>query len=176
MKPENRKTLTITLFVVYMSLLIGIILFKLPFYSPAISDGIRVINMIPFQGAFNGNGAISREIIDNILIFIPLGIYICMLKGEWRFLKKALVVFGLSLSFEIIQFIFAMGRTDITDILDNTLGGIIGIGIYALLFKIFKDRTAKVINILALAVTVIVVLRFSQLFYFSHFSMRRMRP
>lgn len=174
MKLQKQNTLTIVLFIVYILLLTGIILFKLPFYSEKISDGIRVINLIPLQMSFDENGVILlREIIYNILLFIPLGIYIRMLKSEWPFKKKALTVIGLSLSFEVIQFIFAMGRTDVTDILDNTLGGIIGIGIGAILFKIFKNRTIKIMNMLALAVTVYVVLRFAYLFYLSHFVMMR---
>lgn len=174
MKSEKRNMLTIVLFTVYMLLLTGIILFKLPFYSEKISDGIRVINLIPLQGSFDENGVILlREIIYNILLFIPFGVYVCILKSEWPFIKKVLPVIGLSLTFEVIQFIFAMGRTDVTDVLGNTLGGIIGIDIYALLFKIFKSRTVKIINILALLLTVCVVLRFAYLFFLSHFVMGR---
>lgn len=170
LRTEKRDTLTIVLFVVYMLLLTGIILFKLPFYSEKLSDGIRVINLIPFQGSLDANGTILlREIIYNILLFIPLGIYIYMLKSEWPFMKKALPVIGLTVAFEVIQFIFAMGRTDVTDILGNTLGGIIGIGIYALLFRIFKSRAVKIVNMLAFVLTVCVVLRFTHLFYLSHF-------
>ena len=177
MKSENRNKLTIALFVIYMLLLTGVILFKLPFFSSEISDGIRVINLIPFQGSFDDSGTIDfREIRGNILIFIPLGIYICILKSKWTFMKKVLPIVALTLAFEAIQFIFAIGRSDITDVLDNTLGGVIGIGIYALLFKIFKNRTVKVVNILALVVTVFVVLSFAYLFYLSHFVMRRLHP
>ncbi|GGD58798.1 VanZ family protein [Paenibacillus nasutitermitis] len=177
MKPEKRNTLTIALFVVYILLQVGIILFKLPFYSEKLSDGIRVINLIPFQESFDENGVlILREIIDNILLFIPLGIYICMLKNEWPFMKKVLPIFSLTLVFEVIQFIFAIGRSDITDVLGNTLGGVIGIGIYALLFRIFKNRTFRIINILALVVTICVVARFAHLFYLSHFVMKRLHP
>lgn len=57
MKSEKRNILTIVLFVVYILVLTGIILFKLPFYSE-ISDGIRVINLIPLQGSFDENGVI----------------------------------------------------------------------------------------------------------------------
>ncbi|KHL96824.1 teicoplanin resistance protein VanZ [Paenibacillus sp. IHB B 3415] len=173
MKLQKQNTLTITLFIVYILLLTGIILFKLPFYSDKISNGIRVISLIPLQGSFDENGCILLdEIIYNILLFIPLGIYIRMLKSEWPFRKKVLPVIALTLSFEVIQFIFAMGITDVTDILGNTLGGIIGIGMGAILFKILKNRTVKIMNIFVLAVTVCVVLRFVQLFYLSHFVMR----
>jgi glycopeptide antibiotics resistance protein len=176
MKAEKRNALAIVLFAVYILLLIGIVIFKLPFRGE-LSDGVRVINLIPFQGSFDENGSlVLREIIDNMLIFAPLGVYICMLKSDSPFVKKALPIIGLSLMFEVTQFVFAIGRSDITDVIDNTLGGIIGIGIYALLFKIFKNKTARIINILALTVTVCVAFRFAQMFYLSHFVMRRLRP
>lgn len=177
MKPKKRNTLTIILFAVYLLLLTGIILFKLPFYSPQISDGIRVINLIPLQGSFDNSGAIVwSEIRNNVLIFIPFGIYLCMLKSKWTFRKKAISVALLSFMFEILQFFFALGRSDITDILGNMLGGIIGVGIYYLLFKIFGNKTNKTVNILALAVTICVVSRFAYLFYLSHFVMRSLHP
>ena len=175
-KPEKQKVFTIILFAVYMLLLTGVILFKLPFYSAKLSDGIRVINLIPFQGSFDENGVlVLREIMQNTLLFIPLGVYICMLKSKWTFWKKLLPIIGLTFAFEILQFIFALGRSDITDILDNILGGLIGIAVYALLFKIFKSKTDKILLIFAVILTVCVVARFSQLFYMSHFGMRHLR-
>lgn len=176
MKSNKQNILTIVLFVVYYLLLMGVILFKLPFYSETLY-GERVINLIPFQGSFDENGAILlREIIYNILLFVPLGTYICMLKEKWPFIKKVLPLISLTLAFEAIQFIFAIGRSDITDVLSNTLGGIIGIAIYAILFKIFKSRTNMIVTMLALIVTVCVVARFAYLFYLSHFVMRRLNP
>ncbi|MDR0874988.1 MAG: VanZ family protein [Clostridiales Family XIII bacterium] len=172
MEFKKQNTITAILCMVYLLLLTGIILFKLPFYSPELSDGIRVINLIPLQGSFDENGVlIWREIMNNILIFVPSGIYICMLKNEWSIARKLIPVIALTFTFEILQFIFALGRSDITDILGNTLGGIIGIGLYSLSFTILKSRTLKIVTIVAAAVTVCVVLRFVYLFYLSHFVM-----
>ena len=93
MTTVRHNMLTLVLFTVYMLLLAGIILFKLPFYSPEISDGIRIINLIPFPGIFSANGVMfSREIIYNILLFIPFGIYISMLKSKWSLSKKLLTI------------------------------------------------------------------------------------
>lgn len=171
MESKKQNVLTIVLLTVYMLVLTGVIVFKMP-YCTELSDGIRVINLIPLQGSFDYNGVFnSREIIGNILIFIPLGIYICMLKSKWPFMSKVLPVFLISLLFEVTQYIFAIGRTDITDILGNTLGGVIGIGIYPLLLKVFKSRTIKFVNIIALALTVCLVLDFTYLFFLSHFIM-----
>jgi glycopeptide antibiotics resistance protein len=121
-------------------------------------DG-RVVNLIPLLGSFDNNGVIRfSEIRNNILVFIPLGIYIGMLKSKWSFAKKVLATVVLTLAFEITQFIFAIGRADITDVLSNTLGGVIGIGIYALLFKLMKGRTNKVLNVLAAVLTALIIL------------------
>lgn len=154
MTKEKKNTFTIILFIIYMLLLIWIILFKLQF-SLNNFDRVRGINLIPFQGSVIVNGVIKLdEIFYNIFVFVPLGIYTCMLKGKWPVKLKVLFAFCISLSFEVLQFIFAIGRTDITDLIGNTLGGIVGIGIYTLLFKLLKKHTIKVINILALIVTV----------------------
>jgi len=153
LKSKKRNTLTLVLFVVYLLVLTWLILFKLQFSIPVIKEG-RVFNLIPVLGSFGDNGVIHfSEIRDNILAFMPLGIYICMLKEQWYFMKKVLTIVGLTFSFEVIQFIFAIGRADITDVLSNMLGGIIGIGIYTLLFQILKSRTNKVINVLAAVFT-----------------------
>jgi glycopeptide antibiotics resistance protein len=118
-------------------------------------DRVRKINLIPFQGF-----GIGANEFYNILFFIPFGIYICMLKNKWSFAKKVVIMLCLSLSFEIIQFVFALGRTDVTDLLCNTLGGIVGIGIYELSLKLLKNRTNNVLNIILLVLTVCILLFF----------------
>ena len=114
-----------------------------------------MINLIPLLGSFDARGAIRfGEIRNNILAFIPFGIYIGMLKANWSFAKRVLATAVLTLAFEATQFIFAIGRADITDVLSNTLGGVIGIGIYALVSKFLKGRTNKVLNVLAAIFTI----------------------
>jgi Glycopeptide antibiotics resistance protein len=157
-KSERRNTLTLVLLIIYLLVLTWVILFKLQFSIPYMKEG-RVINIIPLLGSFDNSGVIRfSEIRVNILVFILLGIYICMLKAPRSFVKKLLAIIGLTFVFEIIQFIFAIGRADITDVLSNTLGGIIGIGIYALLSKVLKSRTNKVIDVLAAVFTILALL------------------
>ena len=142
----GNKKLTFVLFIIYVLALNWLVLFKLQFSFDQI-DRVRVINMIPL------NGSVFSEVYNNIRIFVPLGIYICMLKSKWSFIKKLFTIFGLTLAFEFLQFVLAIGRSDITDILANTLGGTIGIGIHKLLFMILKHRTNKFINLFALVLT-----------------------
>ena len=142
---ENKK-ITLLLFTIYALALIWLVIFKLHF-SFAQIEKVRVINMIPL------NKSALSEVYNNIIIFIPLGIYICMLKNKWSFMKKVFSIISLTLTFEIMQFVLAIGRSDITDILANTLGGIIGIGIYKLLFMILKQRTTTFINFVSFVLT-----------------------
>lgn len=157
-RAEKQRALTLTLFAVYMLILIWMVLFKLQFSVPVIEEE-RTFNLIPLQGSYGDNGLFRfGEVRNNILAFIPLGIYLCMLKRNWLFMKKTLSVFLLSMSFEVTQFVFAIGIGDITDVLSNTLGGIAGMGIYSLLFLFMKNKTDKAVNTLAAVCTILVIL------------------
>lgn len=164
MRTEKRNTLTIVLFAIYVIALIGIILIKPPFYSEQ-APKIREVNLFPFSDVFDDNGRLfSRDVIYNIFAFIPLGIYICALKPEWPFAKKVIPIAAFTLAFEIMQYIFALGRSDITDIITNMLGGIIGIGIFAIFFRVFKKRTTTIINVLSLIFIACLLLLLALLF------------
>ena len=157
MKNNRQRNLTRILFAVYFLILVWILLFKMSFSLDELYKN-RSINLIPFMGSVVVNGRIYiNEIIDNILVFIPLGIYICMLKEDWSILRKISVGFFISLGIEVLQFILAIGATDITDLLGNTLGGILGIGVFYLFSKLFKNKTNKIINTLALIATILLV-------------------
>ncbi|EGT5164412.1 glycopeptide resistance protein VanZ1 [Clostridioides difficile] len=157
---SRKHNITKGLFIVYIIILTWIILFKLQFDISSLETmNLRSINLIPFAGSLIINNRVDiSEIILNVAIFVPFGIYVCMLKEEWSFIKKVIPIFITSLVFETLQYIFALGASDITDLIGNTLGGIIGIAVFMLLSKKFKNNTIKIINVLALIVTIIVVL------------------
>lgn len=86
-KSEKRITFTFVLLAVYLLALIWLILFKLQLSLPHMDEG-RIINLIPLRGSFGDAGATRfSEIRVNILAFIPLGIYISMLKAPRSFAK-----------------------------------------------------------------------------------------
>ena len=156
-KTKIQKNITIFLTFIYILLLIWIILFKLQINFSELSY-IKNINLIPFHESMFINGHISlKEIIYNIIIFIPLGIYTNIFKSTWSFIKKVLPSLGVSLSFEILQYLFAIGASDITDVIENTLGGTIGIFIYILFHKAFKEKTITIINIIATIISILAI-------------------
>lgn len=158
MKIKNKNIFSIILFVIYLLILCWAILLKFNL-SVAELRGERVINIIPFGGTAGGNLGLY-EILLNVFLFIPLGAYIGIFGNKITFFKKSLYVFGASLFFEIIQFIFAIGRSDITDIICNTLGGMLGICIYILLNKMLQQKAVKALNIAFIIAVILVVILF----------------
>lgn len=155
-KSKMCNKLTVALFTIYLLILTWIILFKMQFSLTAFGQ-YRNINLIPYAGSLIVNGRIDlSEIFQNIFVFVPTGIYMCMLDNSRSFLQKALPVAVFSLTLEVLQYVFAIGATDITDLIGNTLGGIIGIAIYQLIQKLLKseNKTNKVLQILALIGTI----------------------
>lgn len=156
MKLKKYLHLVNVLFIIYCILLIWIILFKLSFSTNEITNLVKVnpINLIPFR-YYNGTRNHLKEIIQNIIIFIPFGIYLKMLNKN----NKQVILYGVifSLVLEISQFIFKLGACDITDIITNTSGTILGLLGYLLLVKLFKnkDRINNALKIIALIGTIL---------------------
>jgi glycopeptide antibiotics resistance protein len=120
----------------------------------------RRISLIPFSQAFIANGEIDvPEIILNVLIFVPLGIYGGMLFSEWTFKKKVFFVFLISLIIEGLQFILGAGAFDTTDLITNTFGGLVGLMIFTAIQKVFNNsfKAGKFINIIALIGTILMI-------------------
>jgi glycopeptide antibiotics resistance protein len=160
-KSGTPGVLTLLLFVIYALLLVGVILFKFPFQYQLTNSG-RELNLIPFAGTYTDHRGLEiGEVIDNVLIFVPLGIYVSMLRSEWSFGRRTIIVAATSVAFETIQFTFAIGRADITDVLCNTFGGIAGIGLYAISASILKSKATRVLNVVELVVTVIALAFFA---------------
>lgn len=139
------------LFVGYIVILIWILLFK---FSTSFSDLVaqfnnqpRNINLIPFNESVSLNQKVDfSEIINNIIIFIPFGGLLSIVNKKASLLTKIVIIFLFSFGIESAQFILGLGATDVTDILTNTLGGIVGLLIYQLLKIFFKeDKLDKIL-------------------------------
>lgn len=156
---KKQRKITCGLAILYFVILTWIIVFKMQFSFENLPE-MRNINLVPFGQSVIVNGKIEiSEMIDNAIIFIPVGLYISMLKKEWKFCKKVGIIVGISLLFEMLQYILAIGATDITDLITNTFGGICGLGIYQIFYKILKneERSIRVLNGLGLAGTTLVM-------------------
>ena len=150
---NGMNRLTTVLFIIYLIALYWILLLKLGVRFSYMGE--RRTNLVPFSGLF-----LTSENILNIVIFIPLGIYAGSLFEKWLFGKKLFFVFFLSLLVEGIQYILGVGAFDITDIVTNTSGGMIGLMIFKGIEKAFSDhaKAQRFINIIAAPGTALMIL------------------
>ncbi len=126
-------------FVLYFTLMP--IITSLPFifnhpYTP--------MNLVPFIDVTFGRADFIRQIILNVVMTIPFGFLFPLIKNKKpKLLKIVFYTFLLSLSIEILQPLIDGGRSsDITDLITNVLGGMIGY----IMYLIFKPLTIKILN------------------------------
>ena len=99
---------------------------------------------------FSGDLYYRKEILNNIAMFMPFGFLLNEVfyqnnkKVNCWFIIFILSVF-FSMFIEILQIIFVRGLAELDDILNNTLGSILGICFYELLRLLIKGRRFMVI-------------------------------
>lgn len=165
---RRREMITVGLFLIYAVFLSWIILFKMCLPGD-VPPHLRNLNLIPFAGALVVNGkADYTEVVQNLIAFIPFGVYMSVMKPGAPFLKKLLPAACVSLAYEALQYALALGATDITDLISNTAGAAAGIGIYRILAAVCKEKTHWIINILAGTATACAVLFLSILLAANH--------
>ncbi|MDY5475968.1 MAG: VanZ family protein [Enterocloster clostridioformis] len=147
------------LFLIYLALLVWIVLFKLQFSIHDL-DTVRSINLIPFYYDKDvGTAFHLKEVLENLLLFVPMGIYLQMLLSKWRFHGKLIIIAGTSLLLEMVQYVLAIGRSDITDLLTNTAGGFLGLALYCIVAWLLRkrERADKLFFVLAVIASVVVI-------------------
>lgn len=88
-------------------------------------------NLIPLAGMVYG----LKSSIQNVLLFVPLGIFLPLLGRRYRRVKHTLLFgFCMSLFIELLQ-IFTYRATDINDLITNTAGTMLGYIFAQLLLK-----------------------------------------
>ena len=103
-------------------------------FDPAAVFPLRV-NLIPIVNIlrFDSVRDLIWNLVGNTAMFIPTGIILPILYRKLNsFWKVTLVGFTISLCIEILQLPFPSRASDVDDLILNTLGVMIGYGLYAL--------------------------------------------
>lgn len=121
--------------IVYLALLLRVILFKFDFHTiiDILNDEDELaftrVNLVPFQTIrfylFSGrvsNAVAFRNIVGNIVAFIPIGILVPLLRRDLSLGFTFLVGFVLSAAIELTQYFTGLGSCDIDDLILNVLG------------------------------------------------------
>lgn len=167
---ERGRVLLVGLFAVYLAMLAWIVLWKLEI--PYVGGGaLRLVKLVPFVAAGGAGASAPFEVVVNGVLFVPFGLYLGLLAPSWPWWKAAGTIAGASLALEVTQYVLALGSSDVTDLVVNTAGGLVGIGLLVLVRRGLRARTAAVMRrvcsvgtvlaLLAIAVFIASPLRFA---------------
>jgi len=143
---QNRpRPLLIVLFVAYLVLLVWAILwkFEIPYIGRA-AGFARPIKLLPFLPIGDYDASNPLEVLGNVLLFIPFGLYLGSLARSWRWWMLTAVFLGASLLLETTQHLLSTGSFDTSDLISNTAGGIAGLGLLALARRRFGARVPTI--------------------------------
>ena len=91
----EQKRMSYIVFAVYLILLAWLILFKFATNFSEIPS-MRSINLIPFH-YMQETSMHWKEVLYNIIVFVPLGVYVQIFKENWKLTAKCFVILGTSL-------------------------------------------------------------------------------
>lgn len=94
-------------------------------------------------GFFN-EGGLNKEMIENVLLFVPYSFFYLQAFRSARPWKSSLLLSAYTSSFiEVSQLIFWLGSFQFSDLVHNTAGGLIGCGIWCLMNKLYGYAIKK---------------------------------
>ena len=106
------------------------------------------MNLQPFSGYIDAWKKYSlrdlQNCLFNILMFVPLGMFLPLLIAKFKEFKwLLLVVVGATMSIETYQTLSGAGIFELDDLINNSLGGIIGYQLYRLATSIAHNKKVK---------------------------------
>ncbi len=150
-----KRVLLVSAFALYVFVLAYLALYRNRIYVfNGVWTPLRSVNLVPFKGileyimVYFGWRVMDVNLLGNIVIFIPMGLYLRVFQADKKWTVTFLWVLAATVAIECIQFIFGLGASDIDDVILNSLGGLIGIFIYHAISRLFKEKK-KVYTVLS---------------------------
>ncbi len=92
-----------------------------------------------YRAIEGGTLSLVSEIIMNVVVFIPVGFLLGAAFKGMTWWKVLLIACSISVSVETLQFFLMRGFSEFDDVMHNTIGGIIGFGLYSLIRTMNRD-------------------------------------
>lgn len=143
-RPQGKDVLLVnTLMYAYLSLVLFFTMMPVIASIPFMLDHpYTPMNLVPFIDVSLGRGDFFRQVVLNVIMTLPFGFLFPLTRDKRaKLCVTVFFCFLMSLGIELLQPFF--GRTsDITDLITNLIGGVLGYGLYA----IFKPITFWVLE------------------------------
>ncbi|UPW85392.1 VanZ family protein [Lysinibacillus sp. Ag94] len=149
-QPSDRKKQIRIKKLVLGAVFIGYIIFvlELTVFGRGTSHSLQM-NLQPFSGYIDAWKKYSlrdlQNCIFNILMFVPLGIFLPLISSKFKKFKwLLLIVISATLSIETYQTLSGAGIFELDDLMNNSLGGIMGYQLYKLGASIVDHKKVKI--------------------------------
>ena len=94
-----------------------------------------------------GRIRLTGNFIVNIILFIPVGILFPLTGDEHNCVKTGFIALCFSIIIEIIQLVSHRGYFEVDDLILNTLGAVMGYGIYRVAMMLFTKNDLNATSI-----------------------------
>lgn len=143
-KPSDR--LVCTLMYIYLTFVLFFTLMPIITSIPFIFDHpYYPMNLIPFIDVIKGRDLAVPHAFLNVIMLFPFGMMLPVIDKKNDLKRVILYTVLVSIAIELIQPLLNEVRaSDITDIITNTLGGIVGYTLY----RIFKPTIEKILDLI----------------------------
>lgn len=142
-KKEKVQILKVSIMYVYLVLVLFVTILPIDFTLDL--KWKTYIHLKPFNDLIMGYRNALKQIILNVIMTIPFGSLCCVLKKNSTIIGVTIKTFLLSFTIEFIQllmtiFLLHHRSCDITDLITNVAGGILGFLLYKLIRIIFNQK------------------------------------
>ncbi len=152
--PISRKNrmLGFFFFFLYMVALVYFCFFSEHFGRTSHAVGQYRYNLMPFREIFRyfryresfGMYIFAVNIIGNVLAFVPFGFFRPIIGvRKYAFVRTVVSGFLTSLAIEVSQLLVFVGSFDVDDLILNTLGTMIGYGLFRLVHRLWAYAVKK---------------------------------
>lgn len=117
---------------VILALTTGKSFFRIGYLWDPANQRVRELRLVPFESWARSETWFGPafDTLGNVAFFVPLGWLLATLLRPRQAIAAAA---AFSLGIEVTQYAFALGRTDVTDLILNALGAAIGVGVARIL-------------------------------------------
>ena len=141
-KLSLRSFITVPILAFYLSFVATITIFA---RIPSQSAQYRLMLFWSYRAIAGGDTELIAEVFWNVILFVPIGIlFMLLITNRFRVVLALGCGLLLSVCIEVIQLIFHRGLFEFDDMVHNTLGTLIGIGIFLFVSVLGKRLTGKV--------------------------------
>lgn len=134
------KLLCAAILIAYAACVLYITLFS---RSPSLSRAFSAKLLGAWVEMFKGDRVVGKELVENIVLFIPLGFLTTALFARGRRLRPLpapVLGLALSLGVEIAQYFSGRGKFSLSDLFNNTLGAALGLAAAGVAFLLFDPK------------------------------------